>query len=173
MLRLLFATAAAALLLAGCGSITIPGLGTLGASPTPKAASKAAQEKAQLDFARCMREHGVNVPDPGSNGPVTIQGGPGDQASMDAAQRACQHFLAAAGIAGGGTPDPAASDRMLKYTRCMREHGVDMPDPQQHGSGATSIQASGAPADPAQIKAADKACHHYLGSGAAGVSVSG
>ncbi|WP_067185192.1 hypothetical protein [Microtetraspora niveoalba] len=36
--------------------------------------------------------------------------------------------VSSGGSAAGGM-DPAYQDGLLKYARCMREHGVDMPDP--------------------------------------------
>jgi hypothetical protein len=50
----------------------------------------------------------------------------------------------------------------VKYAQCMRQHGIDMPDPQFSGNGA--IQRLGGNVDPtsAEFQAADKACNHYL-----------
>ena len=56
-------------------------------------------QEAMLAFAKCMREHGVDMPDPqaGSNGEfrVTVNGGPGslDMEEMQAAQEACQDLM--------------------------------------------------------------------------------
>src|ERR1700741_439292 len=63
--------------------------------------------EAALQFAKCMREHGVDMPEPvvkddgSGGGGVMIQvGGPGedgqsmpDKSVMDAANQDCQHFL--------------------------------------------------------------------------------
>ena len=51
-----------------------------------------------LDFARCMREHGIDMPDPGEGGMIFNVGGPGEDGSFDkdtfeAAQEACQDLL--------------------------------------------------------------------------------
>jgi hypothetical protein len=85
----------------------------------------AAEQQAFLDFAACMRDHGVEMADPTfEGGGVSIQiGGPGpkDGGGIDpqspafqAAQTACQHFLQDAGLgkfgAGPATgPGPANS----------------------------------------------------------------
>ena len=55
-------------------------------------------EEKLLDFARCMREHGIDMPDPGEGGMLFRVGGPGDADAIDpeefeAAQEACQDLL--------------------------------------------------------------------------------
>src|SRR5207237_750975 len=47
-------------------------------------------EQAQLKWAQCMREHGVNVPDPGQNGGVQVQ--IPDQQQFEDAQNACKQY---------------------------------------------------------------------------------
>ena len=109
-------------------------------------------EDAMVDFARCMREHGVDLPDPqmsgggaGGGGVMIEIGDDIDPEEMEAAQEACQPLMADA-IGGFEPPDPEELERMqeqmLEFAKCMREHGVDFPDPVFSGDGA-SIQISG------------------------------
>jgi hypothetical protein len=132
---------AAALTLAACGS------------ETPSSANtQAKREAAQLKFARCMRDHGVNVPDPkpgGDGGPGNIRvGGPGKDAIapgvMQRADAACRKYLEA--VAPKLSPEQQAQlrDQALKFARCMRSHGVDMPDPEV-GNGGLRITIRGGP----------------------------
>jgi hypothetical protein len=97
--------------------------------------------EAALKFAKCMREHGVDMPDPkpGEGGRITLGGpgmGPEDQPKMEAAQKACQKILESV-----RPPEMSAEkeqefkEQALKFARCMREHGIDMPDPQFQGGG--------------------------------------
>ena len=60
---------AAAFALSACG----------GSDPASPADARAKAEQAQLKFARCMREHGVNVPDPkpDARGPGLVRVGEG------------------------------------------------------------------------------------------------
>ncbi|MPY92218.1 MAG: hypothetical protein GEV08_03865, partial [Acidimicrobiia bacterium] len=46
---------------------------------------------------------------------------------------------------------------MVDHARCMREHGVDMPDPQFQGDGG-AVVAIQDDVDPATLEAADEAC---------------
>jgi hypothetical protein len=72
----------------------------------------------------------------------------------------------AAQASGGKRPDPAeeakARRQALAFARCMREHGVDMPDPQFEGNGAITQKVSG-PTDGRAMEAANKACMKKVG----------
>ncbi|MFG1862972.1 hypothetical protein [Microbispora bryophytorum] len=130
-------TVGLALALAGCGAapaddgIASAGGATSGGGATagPSASAPVDRQEAQLKFAQCMREHGVDIPDPGPDGRVRIIGKKGDQASMEKAMQACRHFMKDAVGDKLGGDDPQARDRMVKFAQCMREHGIDMPDP--------------------------------------------
>ncbi|WP_131742307.1 hypothetical protein [Actinomadura roseirufa] len=93
-----------------------------------------APEDAQLRFARCMRENGVDIPDPGSgDGSAMRLGKGGDQGRLQGALRKCQSWLQA----GGKMPDlkdPRVHDQYVRFAQCMREHGVDVKDPGPDGT---------------------------------------
>lgn len=118
--------------LAGCGSAPAtpgPGGGDGGGDAPDSTAADPGQRA--LRFARCLREHGVNVPDPDPGKPGQIPlGGPGtDQQKMQEAVQACRQFSPI----GGSPPSadhPAGREARLKFAACMREHGVEnWPDP--------------------------------------------
>jgi hypothetical protein len=118
--------AAAALALtaavAGCGAAG-PGSDMVVAE---RVASAGTERDAYAAFADCMRKRGFHVEVlPG--GGVKVGGGPDGQ--LDAATRACSYVLPAAHHKI--TPAEAARFRaeMLTFTRCIRSHGVDVPDP--------------------------------------------
>lgn len=113
-----------------------------GASAAPEASVD--PEEAALAFAQCMREHGVDMPDPqvGSNGEMTfsIGVGPGnaDMEKMQAAQEACQDLMPRS----MGEPRELTAeqkDAMLGFAQCMRDHGIDLPDPEFENSGMVRI----------------------------------
>ena len=179
---LLLAAAAAALALGACGGSNAgDGGGAKGATRQDKAFEGA------LKFSKCMRDHGIDMPDPQrvGTGGIKLTGGKGldfNDPKMKAAQSACQKYIQ---IGGGETVDPAKRAKLqeaaLSYARCMRSQGVDMPDPKLSGNGGLTFQAgpgSGAPKsssgsgprsglganpDSPKFKAADKACNHFLG----------
>jgi hypothetical protein len=125
--------AAAALALSACGS-SGGGSGTTGGSGSGDGDDPQAQ---MLAFAQCMREHGVDMPDPevDSKGRVRMRIGDKDtpRATAEAAQKACEDKAPKMGGGGGGN-DEAFQEYGLKLAQCMRQHGIEkFPDPTSGG----------------------------------------
>lgn len=160
--RAVLAPAALTLVLvaSACG-----GRGNAASSGGDANASDASRNDAQLKFARCMRDHGIDIedPKPGSGGGVrlAIRGKLGDEKKLEKAQKECQK------LAPGGfrepTPEEAEKfkDAALAFARCMRAHGVDMPDPQVDG-GRTKIMIRGDRGNEKKVQAAQKACEKLM-----------
>jgi hypothetical protein len=73
-----------------------------------------------------------------------------DPKEMEAANKACQHFMEDA-TAEFDPPSEEDQKKLqeeaLAYAKCMRDHGVDMPDPQfSTDGGGFSISLGAAPA---------------------------
>ena len=173
---LLLAAVGAALALAACGSSDDGGKPASGVNRQDKAFEGA------LKFSKCMREHGIDMPDPQrvGTGGIKLTGGRMNfnDPKMKTAQNACQKYMQ---IGGGETIDPAKRAKLqeaaLKYAHCMRGQGVDVPDPKLAGNGGLTFQAGPGPKshsdsagtgpgvspDSPKFKAADKACNHLLG----------
>jgi hypothetical protein len=132
------------------------------------------------DFTKCMKEHGVDIPEPaGAPGPgggggisIEIQGGGEDKEKIDAANEACRPLLP-----NGGEPpklDAQQLDEMRKMAQCMREHGVNMPDPDPNNPGVMLNEGDGERVDPEVMKKAAQACgggeFHIEGKDSAGGS---
>ena len=153
-------------LLAGCGEATKdPGIATGGGTPNATASPSRNAQDAMLEFARCMRANGVDIPDPSGDGPIKIgpeDGQPSaeDQAKLDKARKACEKHLPDVGGVGD-RPDPKMQDRMLKFAACMREQGIDMPDPDFRGGGGSFPLPDNADSD--EFRAAQEACKQYFG----------
>jgi hypothetical protein len=149
------------------------GIGVNAAKPTPTPDP----QKAMLAFAQCMRDHGVNLPDPGSGGgPVNITA---DPTTMDAAQNACKSLLKGQDMKQPSAAEQAKMrDALLKFSACMRAHGINMPDPTFSGNGAT-VRAGDPGSDPsfdpnsAEFKAAQKVCQKLLPDQGKGMVTSG
>jgi hypothetical protein len=97
--------------------------------------AEANAQDAALEFAECMREHGVDMPDPQpGEGGFLFQGGangidPSSERFQDASD-ACQSILDKA-IPEGERPDPAeVRDKVHEMTECLRDKGYDVPEPQ-------------------------------------------
>jgi hypothetical protein len=130
-------------------------------------------QEAALEWASCMREHGVDVPDPqvGEDGRVEIR--PGSGMRLDRTADEAREAREACGTPFGDAGPPQLSDEqrdelqetMLEFAKCMREHGVDMPDPDF--SGGVGVFRAGGPGsgiDPgsATFQKAQEACQDIL-----------
>jgi hypothetical protein len=168
----------AAGLLAACGNGSDDGgVASLGggeaSGATGTSGSNEDPEEALQAFAECMREHGVeDFPDPqiDENGGIEIGapvGGEGgtDRKALDAAMEACQDLLPEdlGPSEGGPAPEDQAAleDALLAYAQCMRDHGIDFPDPEFSEGGVTQGGGNFDPSDPA-FQDADEACKHFL-----------
>ncbi|MEW9551337.1 hypothetical protein [Nonomuraea sp. NPDC050783] len=137
--RVLSAAAALALLLSGCGagdgggagvaSVAGTGNGTGGQSASAGPAQSEDPQAMALKYAQCMRENGIDMPDPEPGGKVTLKIGPGTQKEkMDQAQAACKQWAPSGQKGSGG--DPKREETMRKAAQCMRDNGVEkFPDP--------------------------------------------
>jgi hypothetical protein len=125
-------------------------------------------EKARLEFSRCMRQHGVDLPDPkqGPGGGVLIQGTPNlDTPQGRRAMDACQKYLEAARPKLSAADKAKFRDAFVKFSACMRKEGIDLPDPTQGGGGQRfRLRLNG---DPRTRKAMDK-CRKLIPGGGPG-----
>ena len=162
---------ALALAVAACGGGgKANGVASLSGSNKPTATTsagpKSQQEalKAALAFARCMRQHGINLPDPQISGDTIAQQLPDrvvrNSAKFKAAEQACRQYLP-----NGGQPSPppaAERQQALAFARCLRQHGItNMPDPQLTANGIDQQLPRRMDADDPRLKAAERACHQY------------
>jgi hypothetical protein len=125
------------------------------------AASEEDWEQAQLEYARCMREHGLDFPDP-VNGQLRFRADRADQQKVAAAQEACRPILQNAAPPVDEEQQAEEREAALAFARCMREHGVDVPDPQsQPGGGELQVMPESSENDP-NFEEAKKACEPIL-----------
>jgi hypothetical protein len=174
----MLALSAAAMALAACSSgpaapqvahLSGHGSQTRAAGQLPVAQS----DRDMIHFARCMRAHGVQVPDPfhraGHSG-LSIEV-PAQTAANRPAFSACMHFIQPivqmkmAHAAAIAAPHLHA---LTEYARCMRARDISMLDPTPQGQlnlgnvpGITSNFGRYSP----QFRAADTACRHFLPAG--------
>ena len=144
----------ASLLLAACGG------------STPKATATHENEEKLVQFARCLREHGVNV--------TTSTGGAGkgglringtNPNAMQAAQNACKRFQPSAGNEKL-TPQEKVEreEQVQRFARCMREHGINVHASTTGGGIQIGIEGKGHGPNPESptFRAAQTACQRLL-----------
>lgn len=155
---------------AGCaaGGGDRPSSGSGPAASGVGAAGGQAMIDAQADLARCLREHGVDMPAPNANGGTEFDpraAGITDD-ELRAAESACERERRAVAEAApkmSGADRRAAVAAGVRYARCMREHGQDVPDPSlaDEGGGTAIEIPAGAKQNPAFQKAA-RGCEQIL-----------
>jgi hypothetical protein len=164
----LLAVAGAGMLLLACG----------GSKPGASAAAReqASEHEAEVKlarFARCLREHGVDATastGPGGHGfglKVSGKAGSGGPQAMDAAQRACSRYQPQPKKVNLSPQEKVQHEEaVLKFAKCMREHGIDV-----HASapeGRIQIQIKGGPGsggpnpESPAFQAAQTACQKLL-----------
>ncbi|MEU7003168.1 hypothetical protein [Nonomuraea sp. NPDC046570] len=160
MKRLLIA-AALTLAVAGCGQAQSGSGGVASvtgaqgkATATPSATADPREQA--VKYAKCMRENGVDMPDPqpGTKGGINLKIGKNDDKSkVRKAMESCRHL--APFMDKGKLDDPKLVEQARALAKCMRENGVDMPDPSPGGG---AIQLRNVKPDDPRFKKAMEAC---------------
>jgi hypothetical protein len=164
----------AAAALVGCGGGSNGDEGTRapkGGADGVSARGGQAMIDAQTAMARCMRRQGIDFPDPTPGRGFAFDPGDGriDERGLRAAERRCaryQRAIAEAAPQLSEADTQRARDMTLRYARCMRRHGADVPDPRAAGEGggmAVEVPAN-AKTDPRFQEAARK-CEDILRGG--------
>jgi len=149
-----------------CVTVVAAACGSAAPTTTTDATSASANFTNALNFARCMRQHGVpRFPDPRNPGGFSTQalallGMSSPQ--FVSAQRTCQRALPNDGQA---TPAELAQtvENGLRFARCMRAHGVRFPDPGISGMQIT-INLTNVDTNSPQYNAAGHICETAPGS---------
>jgi hypothetical protein len=148
-----------AVLASACGSSPGPGVAQAPTSSSNSSGSNSSGSPGgsgkgdPAAYSACMRRHGVpDFPDPDSRGRIKITSGAkanGQKFGIDTnspqfakAQQACQKLQP-----HGGRPSAQeqakARETMLKFSRCMRSHGVPkFPDPQFGANGGAMMSSA-------------------------------
>jgi hypothetical protein len=120
-------------------------------------------------FAGCMRNHGIPVPDPNSQGMISgsqalqqqYQNTPQGQAAL----HACQSYLQAAFPQRTAAQTQQYRHAQLLFARCMRAHGVQLADPGPTGD--LNVAAQNINKNSPQFQTAARACAYLRQSGPA------
>lgn len=154
------AAALVAACLSGCTSNPGNGVATVGngsTTPTSSGPAPASDTQQRLrQYATCLRQHGVNVPDPDQGKSVQISQSNNDPQAKAAAQ-ACQQY--AIGADNGGKSSAGIAQERT-YAACMRQHGLaNFPDPDPDNGLVVPKTVLNSPGYPA----ANQACAGTLG----------
>lgn len=128
-------------------------------------------EAAILAFAACMRDNGLEDfedPEIDADGGVAfgfrglVQDGEVDRDTVRQAMQACRIHLEGLSLAASDIDRTEIEDQMFEFAACMRDNGIDMPDPDFSGTPGEGGQGNGPfaeldPDDP-QFQDAMEAC---------------
>ena len=92
-------------------------------------ASQAAVLQWRLDYANCMRSHGIEVKDPEPNGAVAASGPEDETPQRQAAEDACRRELGAPPVQSGGDTVTNVRQEQLDLAKCLRDKGISVDDP--------------------------------------------
>jgi hypothetical protein len=156
---------AAAVLLTGCGSEepdnqVASGTGAQAESTAPSSApASLSRDEMAIKFTQCLREQGLNVPDPepGKGPMLKFDKNSGvTQQKVQEAMDACKQYNPQA----DGSPNPQQEENGRKYAECMRTNGVEkFPDPKP---GQRGIMIGPGVADDPDFQKAQDACQPIL-----------
>jgi hypothetical protein len=120
-----------------------------------------------------MREQGVDMPDPqfDEDGGMQLRMPQGEAPeAVEAAQQECQQHLE--GARGGGQLSESEraelQEQALAFAECMRENGVDFPDPQFSEGGGMRFGGPGLNPEDPDFQKAQEACRDELPDGGPG-----
>ena len=159
--------AAGLFLLGGCGGsdegnqVATAGDSDATATSEPNGAQAVVDEEdRRRQFTQCMREHGVDLPDPDPNADrrLRIEARDGiDKEEARAALEACREFLPNGGERRELSPEDL--EKLRQFAQCLRDHGLDVQDPDPNGGGIfIPKDDDGKPANDEQLQQAMEAC---------------
>jgi hypothetical protein len=121
----------------------------------------------ELQFAQCVRSHGVpNFPDPSGGGLLNAISAAGINTKSPtylSAEQACKRYSPAGHLSPAQSA--VANAQGLEFSQCMRSHGVpNFPDPSAGPTGGQAINLHGLGIDPSSptFQAANSACQNIV-----------
>jgi hypothetical protein len=165
MRKTTLAILAAAVLLTGCGA-NDPETQVASGSDAQSQSTTSASAKPSLSrdekavkFTQCLRENGLNVPDPEPGKPPLLKFDKSSGVTPEQVQKAmdaCQEY----NPQGEGGQNPQQEENGRKYAECMRTNGVEkFPDPQP---GQQGVMIGPGVADDPDFQKAEGACQSIM-----------
>jgi hypothetical protein len=130
LIRMLAVAGLAVLLLTGCGSSDSDDDGVASLTGGDATTNDQDFEQQAQEWAQCMRDQGLDVPDP----EVDEDGGvqfkvTGGEADRDAMQKATEKCGMPPGAELSEEDRAEMQDAALEFAQCLRDMGYDVPDP--------------------------------------------
>lgn len=147
--------------------------GCLPGGTDPEPDSDPPGEQAALAHAQCMRDHGFDWPDPAfvdGEWETHYEGIDLESPAFEKAEAECQEVRDEARPDSESVDDPEERarveeemERMLQFATCMRDQGIDFPDPVIDDDGNISGPAGPLDGDQEAFDAAREKCEDKTG----------
>jgi hypothetical protein len=138
--------------------LCVVGLMACGGGGGSSSGGGASQEEAGLEFAECVRAHGVQIEDPKPGHSIAL---PNDDPKTKKAAAACNGMLGAGQELSSGE-DEELKEGALAFAQCMRGEGIEMGDPTFPGPGKFLLDIKGLDTESPAFKAAEEACQSKM-----------
>ena len=126
------------LTLTGC-ALALGACGSGSGDPASASSSDNDRETAQLKLQECLRKQGAELPRPPENpgsGSQTFTPSAAQRQKVEKAMNgACKEYREKAFGNISAEDRQEMRDRMVKFSSCMRKHGIDIPEPPGPGEG--------------------------------------
>lgn len=148
----------------GCGGAVaddgVPSANGGAASPTASGSPAANDPDRARKFSQCMRDNGLpDFPDPGPDGRLDFSQIDRKQFGTEAWRKAMDACRSLAPNGGERRElDPAQQEQLRQWAQCMRDNGVDVPDPDPNGDGFLGLGQNGQLLDDPAFDKAMEAC---------------
>jgi hypothetical protein len=156
---------------AGCGSSGSPSASN---AASREQSSEAQTEAKFAQFAKCLREHGLNAEvvnrGGGAHG-LKVGGNASGPVAMEGAQKACARYRPQDGPKRPVSPQQKVEleERVQKFAKCMREHGIKVEASTSGGGVQISVHAHPGSGEPNPespgFQQAQSACQKLLPGG--------
>lgn len=118
--------------------------------------SEKTYEDWSLAFNSCLRAEGIDVPEAGTGGGSgTLDLSGTDPAAFEQAQKTCMTKVGAPPAQDNAPSASESNEMMLLFAKCIRDAGVDYPDPAPAGSGELAPAIDISAIDPATLSACE------------------
>jgi hypothetical protein len=144
----------ASVAVAGCGSAA----SSAGSGSSASASSDNQQNAARVKLQQCLRQQGVPVPDTGGGGGQGQLSAADRQKVQTAMQGPCKALRSQAFGNITAAQRQQFQDAFTKYAACMRQQGVDLPDPVPGAGGGPPAGGNRLDRSDPKVKAATAAC---------------
>ena len=144
---------------------------TVAATETDTTRSAATDEDQALAFAECMRDEGIDFPDPTVNADGSVafsgaRGTVGQDSNFTVAFETCGDQLDGASFLPGDGDLTEIEDGLLEAAQCLRDEGIDVADPDlSGGQQGNPFGSDFDPEDPATAAAIDACQDIFAGLG--------